>query len=282
MEPHEPFDAPAEFQARFAAGIPPGDVQRLNKWSRMLAPICTGWTGMACREPLSAEEMAQLGALYDAEVAAVDHEIGRLLEGLEQRGILQHALVIVTADHGEEFMEHGSFGHGFNLFNTTVRVPLIVVGPEIPAGRVVRENVSLIDLAPTLLDLLHLAPDPHFEGRSLVPFLHNAAVDGGGRPDIIMQLPRNGAEADMRWHREALVRNNEKLVVSPDGVPTLYDMAADPAEQQPRDAAEARGLVAALETANAALASRQRSTEQKVVIDAATKEKLRALGYHTD
>jgi len=269
MEPHVPFEPPADLRARFAPSVGVELAVRLNAWARSL-PIDLA--------PLSAEEMAQLAALYDGEVAAIDAELGRLFEALEQRGILKDALVIVTADHGEELLEHGTFGHGSNLFNETVRVPLIMAGPGVPAGRVVNQNVSLIDVAPTVLDLLGLPPESRFEGRSLVPLLHDEARTSA--VDVILQLPRKTLEWDLRLHREGLVRGSDKLLVGPEGVGELFDLAADPGEQKPQAPPAGATLQAALEAANAELAARQQPQEEKAQIDEATKEKLRALGYH--
>jgi arylsulfatase A-like enzyme len=273
MEPHPPFEPPADLRARFAPDVSVDEAARLNNWALMLHPG---------REPVGPEGVARLSALYDGEVAAMDAELGRLFEALEQRGVLEHALVIVTADHGEEILEHGSFGHGFNLFNTTVHVPLIVAGPGIPVGRVVEENVSLIDLAPTILDVLGLPPEPRFEGRSLLPLLRGAAPAAAPPVDILLQLPAKGGDLDLRLHRDGLVRGPEKLLVGIDDVGQRYDLAADPGERHPADIPADAPLRAALDAANAALATRQQPAAQKAVVDDATKEKLRALGYQAD
>jgi arylsulfatase A-like enzyme len=271
MEPHVPLQAPPALQARFAPGVTAAEVTRLNAWALEALPDGT---------LLKAGELAQLMSMYDAEVAAVDEEIGRLFDALEKSGILEHALVIVTADHGEEFLEHGIFGHGHNLFNTTVRVPLIIAGPGIPAGRVVSENVSLVDLAPTVLDLMGVKPEASFEGRSLVPLLRGAAPAAPAPVDVVLQLPRAKSDWDLRRHTDGLVRGEQKLLVDPLGVTELYDLAADAGEQHPQGPPAGATLHAALDAANAGLAARQQPQEETVVVDEATKEKLRALGYH--
>ncbi len=271
MEPHVPFEPPAPLRARFAPSVGVEQAARLNAWARSLA---------LGQSPLSAEELAQVTALYDGDVAAADAELGLLFEALEQRGILKDALVIVTADHGEELLEHGNFGHGSNLFDETVRVPLIMAGPGVPAGRVVNQNVSLIDVAPTVLELLGLPPEGRFEGRSLVPLLRDEAP--ANAVDVILQLPRKTLDWDLRQHREGLVRGSEKLLVGPEGVGELFDLAADPGEQMPQGPPAGATLQAALEAANAELAARQQPQEEKAHVDEATKEKLRALGYQTD
>ncbi len=269
MEPHVPLEPPAALRARFAPSVGVEQAARLNAWARSLA---------LDQKPLSAEEVAQLGALYNGEVAAIDAELGLLLEALEQRGVLHEALVIVTADHGEELLEHGTFGHGSNLFNESVRVPLIMAGPGVPAGRVVNQNVSLIDVAPTVLDLLGLPPEGRFEGRSLLPLLRDEALTPAA--DVVLQLPRKTLDWDLRLHKDGLVRGTDKLLVGPEGVGELFDLAADPGEQRPQAPPAGATLQAALEAANAALALRQQPQEEKAQIDEATKEKLRALGYH--
>jgi arylsulfatase A-like enzyme len=271
MEPHAPFEAPAALRSRFGPAVANARAAELNKWAVIAFPPLA---------KLAGKGIAQLALLYDAEVAAVDAELGQLFNALEERGLLDRMLVIVTADHGEEFLEHGAIGHGHNLFNTTVRIPLIIAGRGIPAGRVVQEPVSLIDLAPTLLDALGLPPEPRFEGRSLLPLLRDPPLDRVAAPDIVVQLPRTGAAVDVRRHRDGLVRDDEKVLIDRDDAAALYDLAADPGEQHPRRLASDAALAAALDAALASLATRQQPHEEKAALDDATKEKLRALGYH--
>ena len=83
---------------------------------------------------------------------------------------MENAIVVITADHGEEFWEHGALTHGTNLYNENVRIPLILLTPGHAGGQRIEDNVSLIDVAPTLLDLAGLPRQPRFEGRTE---LHN-------------------------------------------------------------------------------------------------------------
>ena len=101
-----------------------------------------------------------MAELYDAEVAALDRRLRRVFRRLRTRGLLEHAIVVVTADHGEEFDEHGEFQHGRTLYQESVRIPLIMVGPGLPAGRVVDQPVSIVDVAPTIFDLVGLPVEP--------------------------------------------------------------------------------------------------------------------------
>ncbi len=130
------------------------------------------------RPEMSAADRRQLLDLYDAELAWVDENIGRLLEQLEVQGRLGNALIVVTGDHGEEFLEHGRFGHRNGLSEQVLRVPLIVWGPDlgVPAGRVEQAEVSLCDVLPTLVDYAGLPAEPSLYGRSLRPLLQGGTL----------------------------------------------------------------------------------------------------------
>jgi arylsulfatase A-like enzyme len=160
-----------------------------------------------------------LADLYDACVASVDAEIGRLLATLAERGLLEQTLVVVTSDHGEEFGEHGGSGHGYTLYDENLRVPL-VLGHRSLAARRVPEQVRLLDLAPTLVELAGLSAPPSWRGQSLVPLLEGAAL---------APLPAFSEHA----HRPllALREAGAKLIVDPSGARTLFDLARDPAER---------------------------------------------------
>ena len=112
--------------------------------------------------------------VYDNEIAFTDHHIGRLFDGLEERGVLEDTLVLLTSDHGEgldEEEDHGHRYHGAHLHDEVVRVPLLAWGAGVEPGRSATP-VSLIDLAPTLNEVAGLEPDPdYFRGVSLVPWM---------------------------------------------------------------------------------------------------------------
>src|SRR5512139_1322212 len=101
---------------------------------------------------------------YDGEVAFADAQIGVLLGRLQQVGQRGQTLVLATSDHGEGLGEHGEPTHGLFIYDSTIRVPLILAGPGVPSGRVVASLARGIDLAPTLLDLAHVAALPEAEG----------------------------------------------------------------------------------------------------------------------
>src|SRR5205085_8095982 len=106
-------------------------------------------------------------------IASLDHHVGLLLDELERRGVLDNTLVIITSDHGEHFGEHNLLLHGNSLYRDLLHVPLVVIAPgRVPAGRRVKEFVSLRDLPATVLDLLRLEGRGWFPGRSLARFWH--------------------------------------------------------------------------------------------------------------
>jgi len=270
IEPHAPYNPPAHVRARIAGPPPPGvddavanaKVVDLQRW-----------------DELSSQEVARLEALYDAEVADLDGRLSRLFDGLRSRGLLDHAIVVFTADHGEEFREHGGLQHGNTLYQESVRIPLFVVGAGIPAGRVVTDRVSIVDVAPTVLDLAGLPPEPRFEGHSLI-----AHFAGARSADIVLQLPPNGQKVDVRRHAAALVHDDAKLLVPPKDSgrsPELYDLAADPYETRsdpPSIAAQAPTLESLLATRDANLATRA-GTAERGTLSEAERARLRALGY---
>src|SRR6202023_2219260 len=106
-----------------------------------------------------------------------------LLAGLRQNGSLDHTLVIVAADHGEELYAHnGYLYHSCSVYQSTLHVPLGLAAPGLlPAGAGVPQTVELIDVAPTLFDLLAVAPPREQHGRSLVPYLERPGAAGAGK-----------------------------------------------------------------------------------------------------
>lgn len=169
----------------------------------------------------------QVRSLYDGEVAFSDLHIGRLLDGLGQRGLLDDTLVILTADHGEGLdrkEDHGSRHHSKNLYDELIRVPLIVRGPGVRARRV-RAAVSLIDLVPTVLELLGKAPEPWLRGESLLPYLR-----GEDPPHRPVFAEKHRAEDDVQ---KAMVQWPYKVImVLPYQQVRIYDLASDPKEQR--------------------------------------------------
>lgn len=279
MEPHAPYQPPETFRNKFAR---PADESESSSANDKLLLLMLS--------DISDHEGYLLESLYNAEVAAVDAEIELLFAGLERRGLLENTIVLVTADHGEEFRDHGSFSHGTSLYNELVRVPLILLAPGFEAGHAVDENVSLIDIAPTILDLLGLPPEPRFVGRSLVPLLRPKTLLGlrwsadEGRvfrdEPVLLELAKPDAK-DRRRHRAGLIDDKLKLLVNKDRTTSLFDLELDPGERHPRpstDRATIR-LASTLHELQSILQESQSAKTDDVPMDDALRERLRALGY---
>ncbi len=145
-------------------------------------------------DSFQAADWDRLYSLYDSEVAFTDFHVGRVLDALEQRGFAKDTYVIVTADHGENLGEHDWIGHTIQLYEETVRIPLILKGPGIPAG-VSGEVVQLSDVTPTLLDLLEI-PEPFYGLQGISLRRHFAGAAGATRA----ALPTSEREAYVAVH----------------------------------------------------------------------------------
>ena len=209
---------------------------------------------------------------YAGEVAFMDAAIGRLLHALAAKGLEAETLVVAVADHGEGLGEHGEPTHGYFLYDSTLRVPLILAGPGVPPGLVVPGGVTLADLAPTMLEALGLEPDTGVAGRSFWSELPRGRV--GARPAL---LENPAIHRQFGWAELAGLRaDGWKWIAAP--TPELYDLSADPGETrnlaraEPARAAQLGERLARMR-AGAAAAGQARglSPEQE--------ERLAALGY---
>lgn len=175
------------------------------------------------------EDLEHLRALYDGEICFVDEEgIGGLIRILKGRGILEKTLIVITSDHGEEFFEHGVFGHRQNLYDTTLRIPLIFWCPgRVSAGMVIKEQVRIIDIMPTILDLVGISQSPEGVGRSLIPLLNGKEADREERP-IFAVLK------DYKRYQEALRTEEYKVIRDYMKEERLFiDLIRDPEEVRP-------------------------------------------------
>jgi choline-sulfatase len=208
---------------------------------------------------------------YDGEIAFVDEQLGRLLAAVEAREPKGSTVVLVTADHGESLGEHGEDTHGIFIYDSTLRVPWIMVGPEIESGRVVSTVARGIDVAPTLLDYAGLSVRPEMEGRSL-----RRAAAGGTLDDAPAYAESLHAQLQYGWAPlHALRTDRFKLIDAPRA--ELYDLKSDAAETQDRSGSDR----ARLETLRTELQRIMATTTPAAAqaIDAETAERLGALGY---
>jgi len=164
---------------------------------------------------------------YGGEVAYIDSQIGRLLSWLEERGFADETLVVVIGDHGESLGEHGEYTHGVFLYDATVKVPFIMAGPDIPAGRTVDQQVRSIDVMPTIAEYLGVEAGEHVEGESLMPLLTGTHSVRSTYSYMETLYPRTA----MGWSELRGVRAEEwKLIAAPK--PELYRLREDRSEKQ--------------------------------------------------
>ena len=220
---HNPYLPPAPWDTMFA---PPVPLDQRNIWLRQTTPVTE-----AQARP---EHEAYLRAL-----AYLDHEVAALLEDLRGRGLLDNTIVIVTADHGEEFGEHGLLDHGNSLYLPALHVPLIVSWPgHVPEGRRIETTVSVRDLAATILDLSGGGSLP---GQSLRG-TWQAGGAGAGTAEASVRKARNipswfpVAAGDMA----AAISDSLQLIRGGTGAESLYDLRADPTGGAPAPASAER------------------------------------------
>ncbi len=166
---------------------------------------------------------------YDGEIKRVDQEVGRLLAALDARGFTDSTVVVLTSDHGEEFGEHGRQYHGQQLYEESIRVPLIVAGPHLEPRRI-PEPVSLADVAPTIANLLGLTPAAGGGGISLVGRMTGGPPD----PQRLVFVDRIQHDDRAQARQLAVIDGRWKLIYRAGKKSAkLYDLATDPGEQRP-------------------------------------------------
>jgi arylsulfatase A-like enzyme len=284
FEIHDPYT-----DTRFAQDLPRGRFQgqfSAEDWRQ-------------AKGTLTAEEKAYVEALYDGGIAFTDQQLGLLFEELDARGLLDRAIVVITSDHGEQFWEHGSWRHGSTMYDHQLLVPLILrLPPQLrrelagkrrdleAAGRVVEQQVQLVDIYPTVLELLGVELEHQLQGRSLRPLLEGK------------ELPERRAFSENTnvnsFERKAFRTQRFKFIYSfpkksnrtaSDEYCELYDLSEDPQEQHNLAAGNTE-LVESLREEIRALWSGEdiESLQEKVPADISPelREQLKALGYVED
>jgi len=211
---------------------------------------------------------------YDGEIAFADAEVARLRARIDARWPDGKTLWAVTSDHGESLGEHGEATHAYGLYDATQRVPLILAGPGIPAGRVIDSVVSLRDVAPTLGALAGARSLRGASGKSLLPLL---ADDAPGEPEAVAYLETVAPQIDWRWSPLLGVRTaTHKYIRAPR--PELYDVRTDPEETQDLSKAEP-GRVAELDAILEARVEAGREAGPARALSPEARARLEALGY---
>lgn len=213
-----------------------------------------------------------LAGAYDAEVAFADFQLGRLLDALGSDGRLARTVVAVLADHGEMLGEHGEATHGFFVYEPAVRIPMVLAGPGLPA-RVIEDQVRIVDVMPTLLELLRVPAPAAVQGTSLMPLTR------GQRLNLLALSESWFPRFHYGWSELVAIQDERfKLIRAPR--PEVYDLQRDAGELRDLSAAEPRQadvLGRALEEMLARLGSAKAAAPQD--LDPDTAERLEALGY---
>lgn len=218
VNPHAPYEPPPPFDTQFA----PGAAERGPRLA--VVPGFHGGIAKQWARP-GRDRLGDYVSLYDGEIASVDLEVGRIIDALRASRVKDNTLVVLTSDHGESLGEHDYyFDHGENVFEPSLRIPLVVVHPGSPRGQRSAAFASTLDLVPTILDAVKVSWPPDLAGLSLL-----GVVEGKGAPRrdrLFAQNDRNlTATFDERW----------KSVATPEGEGVryaLYDRAQDPGETE--------------------------------------------------
>jgi len=212
---------------------------------------------------------------YDGEVAYTDLYVGKLVNMLEEKGLVGKTLIVFTSDHGEGLDEHDELTHGVFLYDTTLKVPLIFHCPRvIPRNKVIKSQVRIVDIMPTILDILDIEVPPSLQGKSLLPMMDKRASEGyDSYAETYFPYLSNG------WSPLKCIRTTRyKYIEAPK--PELYDLEADPGET--------RNILNEKLDLSQQLAKKLRTLETryaaekapgKRILSSEEREKLRTLGY---
>lgn len=177
----------------------------------------------------------EIVARYDGAIAFVDHEIGRLIESLEENGILEQTLIILTADHAESLTEHGIYFTHHGLYDEAIHVPLVLRAGGLPKSKIVKGFVQHTDIFPTILDILGTEVNIDFDGKSLIPLI----------TDAVKQLRTEIYVEEAQTERKRAIRTSDYKYIHAlseeqaictwcervhGGMEELYDLNKDPQE----------------------------------------------------
>lgn len=260
---HCPYAPPGGYADMFVSD----DAEPMDTWGKCGNPYYNS-------VDLTEGQVRHLSDQYDGSIRQVDDLIAGLLDELDEGGTLGNTLVVVTSDHGEEFGEHGQIGHERSLYVECLRVPLVFAGPGVPPGTRSADPVGLVDLAPTVLDLLGLAVPETVEGHSLVPLMR-------GEPEASARAPYRISELAWKLRLRSVWTPSHHLIVQPKHqMARLFDLTVDPTEQRvSSDARVAEALRAGLAEWRTERKARRTGEAGEIELSPEQLEKLKALGY---
>ncbi|MGO9467280.1 MAG: sulfatase-like hydrolase/transferase [Isosphaeraceae bacterium] len=227
FDAHEPYMPPPGYAGRF--GISP---RNPRDYQFLLDYGSPGWKTLPSRDINMARDC------YDDCIAFIDDRMGQLLDELNDQGLLDNTVVIITSDHGESFGDHGFYLHGTSLYLDETGVPLVILSPDAPAGRVVDQPVSLRDLPATVVDRLGLSAGSPFPGRSLAAYWSPAGAALAESTPVLsehatetaFQQPEAGKSLRRRDVQMSLVARDRHYIRDGFGSEKLYNLSLDPFE----------------------------------------------------
>ena len=278
IDPHVPYDPPGEYLRMYDP----------SEYSGQVRPRMTGdLLEKAKRRPpqvvFDARDKRRIEALHDGEITQHDHFFGAFLDRLAALGLSDDTLIVVTSDHGEEFDDHGSWGHGHSVYQELLHVPLMFRLPKrIPGATKVGHAVSTLDISATVTELLGVPEMPQNEGHSLVSLMHGEAP---AQPTV--------AFSDFQDDRRVITTGQWKLILRGNLTSTMFDLKADPKEKTQLDASAfpigrryARMMLGqflgATDRGNWLSAEQNGGTQlerEDAEMDDTIRDQLRALGY---
>jgi len=267
FDPHLVYDPPDAYRRRFASLPDRND----HSWVFGTRPQMV--RQRMGKVTFNEAQIRRAEKLYNGEVAYTDHEVGRLLDALDRMKLKSSTIVVFTADHGEEFLDHGGFAHGHTLYNELVHIPLIIRFAGRLETKTIAAPVRHVDVAPTLCRLVGIEPDPAFRGRSLV-----GLVDGTEHRDrAVLFYGSFWGQPLWGW-----LQGHFKLILTPDGQDKLFDLITDPGETHDISATSpdrAQRMKENLRLARENMMAHVNGESSAVKLTEPQKQRLRSLGY---
>lgn len=281
MDTHEPYNPPRSYKA---ACLVPAQ----NKVPDFMLYQCLRWQGIVSgREEIRERDMglfARARALYNASVRYVDDSVRTLVEYLAETGLDEDTLLVFSADHGEEFQEHGWLGHSRTLYEESLHVPLVFFGPDVARDSRMSDQASSLDIVPTILAACGVAAPQGIVGRPLVlsgrdtrdPLSVISALVRPCQPGLFNE--RIFATSDPRGMK--LIRY--EFQGDKTGTPSkeeLFDRRTDPREKTDISEERASAVAALGKQLQSLRETHKAEIGQGITIDDATRQQLKALGY---
>ncbi len=280
MEPHLNYDPPRAFRRRF---LTPAQEKRQHQVNQ------NAWKYLSGKVKISDDDWEILNGLYNAELAYLDMRIGQVYDFLQQEGLLDETILIITSDHGENLSEHGMMDHQYCVYDTLAKVPLIIRYPDsFTAGSREKALVQTIDLFPSIAKILGATDDPALEsiqGQSLLA----ADLQENGRDFAVTEylapqlhsFRRESLTFDSKFTRQlrAIRTQTHKYIWASDGDHQLYHLQTDPGETHNVIDDDPETAVALAQQLEQWISQYKRRQQDDMSIDESVVNRLEALGY---